>query len=364
MKKFFPLSLAASLTVLASACGADNVQEQAGEAETEETENEAEDSADDEEAEEDASADGEVSGTLSFYTSQPDEDADALIEGFNEIHPDVEVEVFRSGTEEVISRLLAEEEAGSAQADVLLLADAVTFEGLKEDDLLHEYESPELDAIPEQFVDEDGMYTGTKIMSTVLAYNTELVEDEPVSWADLTSDEAENEVIMPSPLYSGAAAYNAGVFSRTDGFGWEFYEDLHENDTTTVQGNGDVLQNVAGGEKAYGMVVDFVVANAKEEGSPIDLVYPEEGVPVITEPVGIMDDAENVEAAEAFVDFILSEEGQELSTEVGYVPIRAEMDPPEDLQGAEEVDELSADLNEMMQTRDEDTEEFNMIFGE
>ena len=52
------------------------------------------------------------------------------------------MDVFRSGTEEVVSRVLAENEAGSLLADVLLVADNVTFETLKEQNLLMAYESP------------------------------------------------------------------------------------------------------------------------------------------------------------------------------------------------------------------------------
>ena len=72
--------------------------------------------------------------TLTLYTSQPEADAQALIEAFNEQYPDVTVNVFRSGTEEVISKVLAEKETGALQADVLLVSDAATFEGLKDED--------------------------------------------------------------------------------------------------------------------------------------------------------------------------------------------------------------------------------------
>lgn len=44
---------------------------------------------------------------------------------------------------------MAEQTAGAVQADVLLVADSVTFETLKEQDMLLPYESPELKGIPE-----------------------------------------------------------------------------------------------------------------------------------------------------------------------------------------------------------------------
>lgn len=305
-----------------------------------------------------------IEGDLSFYTSQPDEDAQKLVDAFNETYPDVNVEIFRSGTEEVVSKLLAENQAGEVQADVLLVADAVTYENLKSEDLLLPYKSEEASEIPEAFVDKDEMYTGTKIMATVLAVNTEKVTNLPDSWSVLTSEEAKEQSVMPSPLYSGAAAYNLGVLTRNDEFKWDFYNGLKANDVMITEGNGAVQQAVAAGEKSYGIIVDYLVARAKAEGSPIDLIYPNEGVPVITEPIAITKNTKNEAAAKAFVDFVLSEEGQQLAAEIGYTPIRKGIDAPEGLKTIEELKVLDADLSEMYKARESDKEQFSNLFGD
>ncbi|QDP39409.1 ABC transporter substrate-binding protein [Radiobacillus deserti] len=307
---------------------------------------------------------GDVSGDLSFYTSQPDVDAEQLVSAFNEKYPDVNVNIFRSGTEEVISKVMAEQEAGDVQADVLLVADAVTFESLKEQEMLLSYKSEEANEIPEEFVDPDGTYTGTKVMSTALVVNSEKVSEMPTSWKVLSDPSSSGSTIMPSPLYSGAAAYNLGVLTRNDDFGWDFYESLKSNDITVTEGNGAVLKAVAAGEESYGMVVDFIVARAEAEGSPVKLVYPEEGVPVITEPIGIMKNTKNEAAAKAFVDFVLSEEGQKLAAEIGYTPIRKGVEAPEGLKTIEEMDVLNADIKELYQAREDDKAQFSELFGE
>ena len=175
-------------------------------------------------------------------------------------------------------------------------------------------------------------------------------------------EEAKGKIIMPSPLYSGAAAYNLGVLTRQSDFGWDFYNKINSNDVTVTKGNGDVLKNVASGEKDYGMVVDFIVARAKLEGSPVELVYPTEGVPVITEPIGIMKDPENEVAAKAFVDYVLSEEGQELSAELGYTPIRKGIEAPEGLKTIEELKVISVDMKELYKAREDDKKQFAETF--
>lgn len=306
----------------------------------------------------------EIEGTVSFYTSQPETDATALVEEFNKLYPDVKVNTFRSGTEEVVGKILAENEAKDVQADVLLVADEVTFENLKSQDLLEAYESPELKNIPEQYVDEDKMYVGTKIMATVLAYNTDLVEEAPASWADLTDAKTKGLTIMPSPLYSGAAAYNLGIFTRTDDLGWGFYESLKSNGVTVGQGNGTALQGIQSGDQSYAIIVDYLVTNAKKDGSPIELVYPQEGVPVITEPIALMKDAEDPEAAQAFIDFVLSKEGQELAASLGYAPIRTDVEAPNGLKSVSELNVLSVDVSELYTNRETDKDQFKTMFGE
>ncbi len=47
----------------------------------------------------------------------------------------------------------------------------------------------------------------------------------PKGFADLTGEAFKDAVIMPSPLYSGAAAYNLGVLSRNETLGWDFSRD-------------------------------------------------------------------------------------------------------------------------------------------
>ena len=103
---------------------------------------------------------------------------------------------------------------------------------------------PELKGIPEEYIDKDHMYTGTKVITTGIAYNTDLVKDAPKGFADLTGEAFKDAVIMPSPLYSGAAAYNLGVLSRNETLGWDFFQGLKDNGITVDKGNGAIQKAV------------------------------------------------------------------------------------------------------------------------
>lgn len=304
----------------------------------------------------------EIKGKIVLYTSQPDADAQALVDAFQKKHSNAEVEIFRSGTEEVISKLSAENEAGDVQADVLLVADSVTFERLKEKDLLMKYESSELSSIPKQFVDSEGMYTGTKVITTGIIINKENVKNIPDSWDILTQADSKDQIQMPSPLYSGAAAYNLGVLTRTNNFGWDFYQGMKDNGVVVGKGNGGVLKTVASGEKNYGMIIDFIVARAENEGSPVKFIYPKEGVPAITEPIGIIKNTDNPQVSKAFIDFVLSEEGQTLASDLGYAPVRTGIAVPSGLKATDEIKILSADNKELLKSRDSDKKKFSNVF--
>lgn len=302
-------------------------------------------------------------GELSLYTSQPEADAQKLIEAFNKKYPDVKVKVFRSGTEEVVSKVMAEKKMGKVQADVLLVADAATFETLKKQAILDNYESPEMKNIPEALVDKDHTYAGTKVIATGIMYNTKLVTEAPKSFMDLTKPVYKDQGIMPSPLYSGAAAYNLSLMTRTQGLGWDFYKGLKDNGMLVDKGNGGILKAVSEGTKGVGIVVDYMVFRAAAKGAPVKFVYPEEGTPVVTEPIGVVKGSANEKLAKLFEDFVLSEDGQKFTASLGYTPVRKGMKAPEGMKSVDDMKLMTGNLQELVDNREADKKQFTALFN-
>jgi iron(III) transport system substrate-binding protein len=269
-----------------------------------------------------------VEGKLVLYTSQPNTDAQQTVDAFMAKYPDVTVEWVRDGTPKVMAKLAAEFEAGQPQPDVLLIADVVTMEGLKAEGRLMAYPEADVSAIDDALVDADRTYFPTKLITTGIVYNTN-APFVPASWKDLTRPEAKGLIAMPSPLTSGAAMIHTVTLTGNLSEGWDFYAALAENNAQAGGGNGDVLKAVSGGDKLFGMIVDFMPIREKAKGAPVEFVFPEEGVSAVTEPVAILSTARNPEAAKAFVDFLISEEGQKLAVEQGYIPARADAGLPE-----------------------------------
>ena len=71
---------------------------------------------------------------------------------------------------------------------------------------------------------------------------------------------------------------------------------------------------------------------------------------------------ETQEAAEAFVDFVLSDEGQELAASIGYTPVKEGVDAPEGLKSIDQIKTISSDTKELYSSREADKEKFSAIF--
>ncbi|MBV0892377.1 ABC transporter substrate-binding protein [Paracoccus sp. Z118] len=303
------------------------------------------------------------SGQITVYTSQPQEQMATVVAAFNEDHPDVQVEVFRTGTTELMSKLQAEFAAGSTPADVLLIADAVAMTQLKQDDRLLAYADAPTESIPDSVIDPDRTFFGTKLITTGIVYNTNLVETAPASWDDLTAEDVAGSLIMPSPLYSGAAVIHVGTMVQQPAFGWDWYEALADAGAVAGQGNGTVIEAVARGEKAYGIIIEYMAMNAARDGSPVGFVWPEQGVSSITQPVAILKGTDNEEAAKAFVDWQLSRTAQEQSVEQGYFPVIEGVAAPEGYPALDALTILPLDAAQLMADDQANKEQFADLFG-
>lgn len=299
---------------------------------------------------------------LVLYTSQPDKDAQQTVEAFRKQNPGVAVEVFRSGTTEVLNKLLAEFVAGAPAADVLLIADAVSMERLKADNRLEAYKTADVSQFPAGAYDSDKTYFGTKLITTGIVVN-KAATMKPKTWSDLLRSEAKGQVVLPSPLYSGAAAIHMAALSSAPGIGAGYYDSLAKNGATPVRGNGPVATAVAGGQKMYGIIVEYMALNAQAKGSPVEFVFPADGVSAVTEPVAMLKSSKNPAASRAFIDFILSRPGQELAVTQGYLPARKDVTPPAGFPNVADLKILPLNVSETLKNDEANKKRFADLFG-
>jgi len=302
-----------------------------------------------------------ASGELILYTSQLPEDAERTIQAFSKHSPDIQVSWLRNGTSKVMALLRKELAVGDPKPDVILIADSMNMQWLKQRGHLWAYKEAPVKGFPDSIIDPDRTYFGTKFITTLIAYHTSAMK--PAAWLDLLQSSARDQVIMPNPRYSGGATIHLGTLSMAPDLGWLFFEDLANNGGIAVRGNGNAIKSVAQGDKQYAIVVDFLARNYKLKGAPIDYIFPREGVSAITEPVAIMNKAKNKEAAKAFVDFILSDEGQQLVTRQGMIPAKNGISPPDGFPSINQIKVIPSDIPQILKIDDQNKDRFAELFG-
>ncbi len=302
-----------------------------------------------------------ASGKLVVYTSQPNKDAAQTVEAFQKANPGIDVEWIRDGTTKVMAKLRAEFAAGAPRPDVLLIADVINMEALKSEGRLMAHSGAAVDAYDPALYDKDKTYFSTKLITTGIVYNTGAAM-KPREWSDLVKPEAKGLVAMPSPLTSGAATVHMATLTANPTLGWDYYEKLAANGVTPKGGNGGTFKAVASGEKLYGMVVDFVPIRNKSKGSPVEFVFPKSGVSAVTEPVAILSTANNPDAAKAFINFLLSREGQELAASQGYLAAHPDVAPPAGFPAREQIKLMAFDAAKALADSDANRKKFSAAF--
>ena len=252
-------------------------------------------------------------GKVVWYTSLALPSAEKVAKLFEAAYPGVKVEVHRTGSERILSRVMQELQANIKNADVVHTSDAGHFVLLKNKNLLMKHTPPGVEGFPAGFKDKDGFYYGLRATVSVIAYNTRAVPaaEAPRSWKDLLDPKWKGKMVTAHPGYSGVIATH--VLALVNQYGWDYFKQLAQNRLMLVQSAVDPSGVVASGERQ--VAVDggeYTFYQTKKKGNPLEIVYPKEGVPLIVSPTAITSFAPHPNAARLFTDFSFSREVQQV----------------------------------------------------
>ncbi|MDR1863207.1 MAG: extracellular solute-binding protein [Treponema sp.] len=290
-----------------------------------------------------------LAANLTLYTSEPEDLAAEMIADFNKTYPKVKIEIFRSGTGNVISKLNAELQTGGTPANILWFADIGFIKQLDDKGFILHYSPEEVSRIKPEYAYNNGMGHEVRLIYNVIAYNTrQVTSSPPADWNDLTGPAFRSKVGMANPNYSGGAFTALVVHVQNgDKVGWKFYEDMRKNDVKGEQANGTLQTKVSSGEYAAVLIVDFMAMNAKRAGSPVEVVWPSSGAVLIPTPVSIVNNLspEQEQAAKAFVDHMFKSASQELFSLQGYIPVMPGAPLPAGAPAADTIKTMPFDLD-------------------
>jgi iron(III) transport system substrate-binding protein len=304
-------------------------------------------------------------GKVVWYTSLALPSAEKVAKLFEAAYPGVKVEVHRTGSERILSRVMQELQAGIKNADVVHTSDAGHFVLLKNKNLLLKYTPAGVDGFPAGFKDKDGYYFGLRATVSVIAYNTKAVSaaDAPKTWKDLLDPKWKGKMVTAHPGYSGVIATH--VLALVNQNGWDYFKQLAQNRLMLVQSAVDPSGVVASGERA--VAVDggeYTFYQTKKKGNPLEIVYPKEGVPLIVSPTAIMSFSARPNAAKLFTDFTFSREIQQVMADSeGLYTGHPEVKYPTDKPKLSDLKLLTVDPEELEKRNEEIKKRFVEFFG-
>ena len=285
----------------------------------------------------------EASGPLTVYSGREEELVAPLFDMFTE-ETGIEVEV-RYGDSAELAATIAEEGENSP-ADVFFAQDPGSLGAV--DAQLAVLPDETLERVSERDRDADGRWVGTSGRTRVLVYNTEeLTEaDLPASVLDLTKPEWKGRVGIAPTNASFQAFVTAMRLTLGDDDTRAWLEGMKDNDAKTYEKNTPIVEAVAAGEVDVGLVNHYYLALVKEEqpDAPIaNYLFPggDPGSLVSVAGAGVLASTDQDDDAEAFVEFLLSDEAQRFyvdEAEENEYPLVAGIDPPAGLTPLDQIE--------------------------
>jgi iron(III) transport system substrate-binding protein len=258
-------------------------------------------------------------GKVIYYTPIDLPVSERMAKAFEAKYPGISVRVERTGAERIFQRVGQEFASNIHAVDVVNSSDAAHFIVWKRDGLLAPF-------VPEdvarhysaELKDPDGMFAAFRLGLSVIGYNTRLVkaEDAPKSFAELLDPKWAGKIVKGHPGFSGTIMTATYEMSRD--IGWEYFEKLAKQRVMHVQSASDPPKKLALGERA--IMFDgneYVLFQVKDNGGPVEPVYPTEGTPMIVSPNAVFRSAPNPNAARLFQCFCFSAECQQLMVDFG-----------------------------------------------
>ena len=263
-------------------------------------------------------------GKVTVVTSFAKDVTDPIKKAFEAAAPGVTLEVQNRNTNAGVKYL--EETKSNNQVDLFWASAPDAFEVLKGKGLLQKY-APKATGIPEkigQFPINDpaGFYFGFAASGYGIMWNERYVKanklPDPREWQDLAKPVYYDHVSIAAPSRSGTTHLTIEAVLQGEGWtkGWGTIKAMAGNFRNITERSFGVPEAVNSGQVGYGIVIDFFAFSAQASGFPVKFIYPTVTT-IVPANVGIVSNAPNKAAAEAFVEFLLSPAGQQLLFEPG-----------------------------------------------
>ena len=261
---------------------------------------------------------GKSEGEVTFYSSLQAQQIDPFIQGFRKRYPFIKVNPYRVSGNKQVLKIQSELNAGRHLFDVTNGSAEQAF-AIRKVGALDSYYSPEREFYPGE--NKEGPFTSFYIIPMVLGYNTNLLKpkDAPKSYEALTDPKWKGQMFLDNEAYEWFAVMLKHMGREK---AVQYMKKLAQQDLRLTRGRTAQTQLLVAGERPIGIVLSgHTVLDLRAAGAPINLLALD---PYFAQANKLMlaRHAPHPHAAQLFIDWALSEEGQSVITSFGRVVAR------------------------------------------
>lgn len=282
-------------------------------------------------------------GKLVIYSSYTQKIWSPVFKAFQEQYPFIkDVRSLDLEGEEVYQRLLAETSRGIAGADIVEVQPSVGAQLRQRASLLLEYHSPESSKYPKDILQPFPRGYQYAIAAAIIGYNTKVLRGSVISIEDIAKQLKEpggsKLTIGVRDIKSQFAFTTYYTLLNANPKLWDAFETILKY-AKPEGSSGSLVTKLQIGEYAAAVfVIDAaMLPAAKQSGGLLQAVLPKDGVPFQGTAVAIPASTSRPNTAKLFIDFILSEKGQQAVLDGGRPAIRAGLKPVEGLYSFEQA---------------------------
>jgi iron(III) transport system substrate-binding protein len=251
--------------------------------------------------------------------------------GFEALYPNVDVQWIDMGGQSAEDRIRTERQ--NPQASVWWGGAGMSFDRAAREGLLKPYRPSWAGAVPDEARSADDLWYGTYYTPEVIAYNSDVVEDEdvPRSWDELLSAKWQDRVIIRYPLASSTmrTIFGAMILRQPtieDGYDW--LARLDGNVKTYAADPTQLYLKLARGEGDVTLWnLPDIFLQQELHGYPFWYAIPDEGTPILTDGIALVRNAPNPEEARLFYEYVTADSALVLQAHRFYrIPVRTDID--------------------------------------
>ena len=274
-------------------------------------------------------------GKVVIYSTTDAVAGNPLVKDFEALYPGIKVEYSDLNSTELYNRFIAEAAANNGTADVIWSSAMDLQVKLVADGQALAYASPELKALPKWASWKDTAY-GTTYEPIAFVYNKRLVPagDVPKDHTELLKlleakpDFYKGKITAYDPERSGVGYLFCNEDVKNFPAAWDLFKAFGKTGAKLYTSAGAMMERVTSGEHliAYGIFGSYALGRSKKDPN-LGIVLPADYTMVTSRVAFISKSAKNPNAGKLFLDYLLSNRGQEIiANKADLYSLRSDVD--------------------------------------